>query len=191
LGSTSSISAYFDKKGVDNTRQNLDGMTFNPEIQPGGVDGKQLYVRYSGDNYTRWDYDLTTGKYLRFQDNVYDTGQGEDYAPLTERSTDEQLTADTVVVILAGHDYYQEPPAEIVEINLSGTGTAYAFRDGQMYQVQWNRPTTDSVLFLTNPDGTAFPFKPGKTWFQVVNSSTEPNQIDTGVYRFDFRISRQ
>jgi hypothetical protein len=182
------LSAYVSARGVENGRQNLDGMTFNPEIPAGGTTGKQLYVRYSGDNYTRWDYDPSSGKYLRFQDNVYDTGQGEDYVPLTDRLNDQQIRASNVVVIMARHEYYQQPPNEIVEILLSGSGTAYAFRDGQMYQVQWNRTSTNSVLTLTNPDGTAFPYKPGSTWFQVVGVSTLATQQADSSWRFNFQF---
>jgi len=186
LADTADVSSYMTAHNVDNVRQNLDGMSFNPEVQPDGVSGEQVYVRYSGDDYTRWDYDSDSGKYMRFQDNVYDTGQGEDYAPLTDRLTDEQIIADNVVVILARHEYYQQPPNEIVEILLSGSGKAYAFRDGQMYEVQWNRPTTNSVLSLTNPDGSPFPYRPGKTWFQVVGVSTLPTEVEEGVWRFNF-----
>ena len=186
LADTADVSAYMTAHNVDNVRQNLDGMSFNPEVQSDGVSGEQVYVRYSGDDYTRWDYDSDSGKYMRFQDNVYDTGQGEDYAPLTDRLTDEQIIADNVVVILARHEYYQQPPNEIVEILLSGSGKAYAFRDGQMYEVQWNRPTTNSVLSLTNPDGSPFPYRPGKTWFQVVGVSTLPTEVEEGVWRFNF-----
>ncbi len=136
LGDTAAMSAHITALGVSNGRQNLDGMTFNPTVPISGTKGTQLYVRYSGDNYTRWDYDPTTGKYLRFQDNVFDTGQGEDYAPLTDRLNNQQISASNVVVVLARHEYYQQPPNEIIDILLSGTGTAYAFRDGQMYQVE-------------------------------------------------------
>jgi hypothetical protein len=191
LANTADVSKYMDEeRNVNNDRQNLDGMYFNPEIQPGGTSGTQLYVRYSSDNYTRWDYDPASGKYLRFQDNVWDTGQGEDYAPLTDRLTEKQLTADTVVVLVVQHDYYQQPPAEIVEILLNGTGVAYAFRDGQMYKVQWSRPSTDSVLSLINEDGSPFPYRPGKTWYQVVNIYPEPKQEKDGVWRFTFSISQ-
>jgi Protein of unknown function (DUF3048) C-terminal domain/Protein of unknown function (DUF3048) N-terminal domain len=186
LGDTAALSAYVTARGVDNGRQNLDGMSFNPQTPKEGVTGEQIFVRYSGDNYTRWDYDSESGQYLRYQDNVFDTGQGEDYAPLTDRLNDEQVSAANVVVILARHEYFQQPPNEIIDILLSGNGTAFAFRDGQMYEVQWNRPTTDSVLYLTYPDGTAFPFKPGKTWFQVVGVSTQANEQSNGVWRFNF-----
>jgi hypothetical protein len=186
LGDTAMFSKLITSRGVSNGRQNLDGMTFHSDAPTGGAPGTQLIVRYSGDNYTRWDYDPISGKYLRFQDAVYDTGQGEEYVPLTDRLTEKQLTASTVVVILVRHEYYQQPPAEIIDILLSGTGTAYAFRDGQMYPVTWNRPSINSVLYLTNSDGTAFPFKPGSTWIQVVGEDTNAQDEGNGAWRFNF-----
>ncbi len=188
LGDTASMSAHITAQGVSNGRQNLDGMTFNPTVPVSGTIGTQLFVRYSGDNYTRWDYDPSTGKYLRFQDNVFDTGQGEEYAPLIDRLNNQQISASNVVVILARHEYYQQPPNEIIDILLSGTGTAYAFRDGKMYQVVWNRPTINTVLSLTYPDGTPFPYKPGTTWFQVVGVSTKATQEKSGAWRFNFLL---
>jgi hypothetical protein len=186
LSDTAKLSSYITSQHVENGRQNLEGMSFNSEAPSGGETGKQLYVRYSGDNYTRWDYDPTTGKYLRFQDDVFDTGQGEKYAPLTDRLNDHQLSTSNVVVILARHEFYQEPPAEIIEILLSGSGPAYAFRDGKMYEVKWSRPTINSVLSLTNADGTPFSFKPGNTWFQVVGVSTPAQKQTDGAWRFNF-----
>lgn len=186
LGDTAAMSAHVTVKGISNGRQNLDGMTFNPTEPVSGTIGTQVYVRYSGDNYTRWDYDAANGKYLRFQDNVFDTGQGEEYAPLIDKLNKQQISASNVVVILARHEYYQQPPNEIIDILLSGTGTAYAFRDGKMYQVVWNRPTINSVLSLTYPDGTPFPYKPGTTWFQIVGVTTKATQESTGAWRFNF-----
>ncbi len=188
VGDTAIMSSLVTSWGVSNGRQNLDGMLFDPQVPEAGVEGSKIFVRYSGDNYTRWDYDPTSGEYLRFQDDVFDTGQGEEYAPLTDRLNDQQISASNVVVVFARHEYYQQPPAEIIEILLSGTGTAYAFRDGQMYQVQWSRPTVNSVLTLTYADGTPFPFKPGVTWFQVVSDITPVSQDDTQAWHFNFVI---
>jgi hypothetical protein len=188
LGDTAAMSAHITSEGITNGRQNLDGMTFNPTVPISGTKGTQLYVRYSGDNYTRWDYDLSTGKYLRYQDNVFDTGQGEEYAPMIDRLNNQQISASNVVVILARHEYFQQPPNEIIDILLSGTGTAYAFRDGKLYQVVWNRPNTNSVLSLTYSDGSPFPYKPGTTWFQVVGVTTKATQESTGAWRFNFLL---
>ena len=188
LGGTAEMSAYAESHGVSNTRQNLDGMLFDGTAPAGGASASQVFVRYSTDDYVRWDYDPASGQYLRFQDSVLDSGQGEEYVPLVDRQNDEQITADNVVVIIARHGFYQQPPNEIVEIFLSGSGSAYAFRDGQVYQVNWNRPTTNSVLFLTNPDGTLFPYRPGITWYQVVGESTSITQPATETWRFNFAI---
>ncbi len=186
LGDTSLFSKEITSRGVSNGRQNLDGMSFNSSAPAGGVAGTQVFVRYSGDNYTRWDYDPATGKYLRFQDAVFDQGQGESYDPLTDRLNNQQISASTVVVVLAYHSYFQQPPAEIIDIDLSGTGIACVFRDGQMYQVQWNVPTTASVLSLSTADGTAFPFKPGTTWVQVVNTGNQAKDEGNGAWRFTY-----
>ena len=186
LGGTAAMSAYAESRNVDNSQQNLDGMTFDGQVPGGGTPVSQVFVRYSRDNYVRWDYNPASSQYLRFQDNSEDTGQGEEYAPLIDRLNNEQITADNVVVIVARHEFYQQPPNEIIEIYLSGSGTAYAFRDGKVYEVRWNRPTTNSVLFLTNPDGTPFPYRPGTTWYQVVGESTAITQPSANAWRFNW-----
>ncbi len=188
LGSTQAIEAFVKGRGSDTSRQDLNGMSFSSLTPEGGKPGTQAYARYSGDNYARWDYDQATGKYLRFQDDAWDTNNGKDekYAPLVDRLNNQQITADNVVFIIVRHEYYQDPPNEIVDILLSGSGTAYAFRDGQVYEVTWNRPTTSSVLYLTNPDGSPFPFKPGQTWFQVMGVSSKISEVTPGSWRFNY-----
>jgi phage baseplate assembly protein gpV len=86
------------------------------------------------------------------------------------------------------HTYYRKPPSEIIEILVSGSGPAYAFRDGKVYEVRWNIPSQDSVLYLTYEDGTPFPYKPGNTWYQVVGQSTSITSPDDETWRFDFLI---
>lgn len=188
LGDTAKFSQEITSRGVNNGRQELDGMSFNSEAPAGGAAGKEIFVRYSGDNYTRWEYDPATGKYLRFQDKVFDTGQGEEYEPLIDRLNNQQISASTVVVVVARHEYFQQPPAEIIDILMEGTGTAYAFRDGQKYEVQWNRPSLNSVLSLSTTDGTPFPFKPGTTWVQVVGETTQITDEGNGAWRYNFSL---
>jgi hypothetical protein len=188
LVSTRFASEYASANGVDNARPNLNGMTFTAAVPTGGAPSSQVFVRYSTDNYTRWDYDPASGLYLRFQDSDLDTGQGEQYEPLTDRLNNLQVSAANVIVILVPHTYYAPPPGEIVEILLSGAGKAYAFRDGQVYQVNWNRPTLNSVLFLTLADGTRYAFKPGQTWIQVVSDYSAISQPSDAAWRFNFFI---
>lgn len=188
LGSTQAMTEYAKGKGITTEGVDLSGMYFTAQTPEGGQPGEQLYVRYSGDEYTRWDYDAATGKYLRFQDNVYDQGQGEDYAPLLDRLTNQQIAAENVVVLFVRHEYFRPPPGEIVDILLSSTGKAYAFRDGQVFEVTWNRANIYQVLTLTFADGSPYPFKPGKTWFQVVGQTSSLSQPTPQSWRFQFTI---
>jgi hypothetical protein len=188
LGGTSEIRGYAQNQGVDDRRQNLDGMYFNLEPPSGGESAEVVKVNYSNDNYLSWDYDSISGKYLRYQDDSFDRGEGETFAPLLDRNNDEHIPADNVVVVFMEHTYYRKPPGEIMEMLVSGSGPAYAFRDGKAYEVRWNIPATDSVLFLTDQDGTPFPYKPGKTWYQVIGVSSNVLESEGGKWRFEFLI---
>ena len=177
---TADLSAYATQKGMQNVRQDLNGMFFKLEAPAGGQPGNQAIVRYSGSIYNRWDYDSTTGKYLRFSETADDfNGQNEQYAKLTDRLTGQPIAFDNVVVLYVTHELYSPG---IYDILFSGSGDAYALRDGQIYQVKWQRNDSD-VVSLTNPDGTPFAFKPGTTWFEVVGINSTAKQTDQ-AWRF-------
>ncbi len=44
----------------------------NSQRLPEASRSTQVFVRYSGVIYNRWDYDPSTGKYLRFSDTADD-----------------------------------------------------------------------------------------------------------------------
>jgi hypothetical protein len=186
---TADLSAYATSKGIQNGRQNLDGMSFNLTAPAVGQPGMQVIVRYSGVIYNRWDYDASTGKYLRFSDTLDDYDNvNEQYTQLTDRLTGQPIAFDNVVVLYVTHEVYSTDSHgnKIYDILFSGSGDGYAFRDGQAYQVKWQRNDTD-VVSLTNPDGTPFPFKPGNTWFEVVGVTSTVQQTAQG-WRFTHQM---
>lgn len=189
---TEEMSKYATENGIDNVRQNLDGMLFNSETPGGGQNGTQTLIRISISAYTRWDYDQASGLYLRFQDtDEANNAESEVYAPLVDRGNNQQIASANVVVIVVPHKYFyrsKSGTSEIIDIKLTGTGKAYAFRDGQIYELTWNRPDKESVLFLTYSDGTHYPYKPGNTWYEVVGETSKIAQLQDGVWRFDSAI---
>jgi hypothetical protein len=171
------------------TRQDLSGMYFKDKPPTGGVPGEIVTTRYSLDTYNQWVYDPNSGQYLRFQDDLYlEEGQEEEFVPLNDRLTESQISASNVIILFVTHEFYRNPPNEIIEIKFNGTGPAYLFRDGQVFEVVWNRPTSDSVLFLTDARGNPFPFKHGNTWFQVIGNFSEYSQEDESSWRFEHRF---
>ncbi|HEY5157656.1 MAG TPA: DUF3048 domain-containing protein [Anaerolineales bacterium] len=177
---TADLSAFITAQGVENGRQNLDGMTFKVVPPAGGQPGTQTYLRYSGSIYNRWDYDPVSGKYLRFADKADDMDRtNPQYAQSTDRLTGQLLAFDNVVVLFVTHETYAP---NIYDILFSGSGGGFAFRDDLAYQVKWQRNDTD-VVSLFNPDGTPFPFKPGTTWFELMGASSGITQTAQG-YQF-------
>jgi hypothetical protein len=174
---TAKLSTYAASKGI-NQQKNLDGMFFNLPAPAAGTPVNQVFVRYSPVIYNRWDYDTVAGRYLRFSDVADDyDNTNEQYSQLTDRLTNQPIAFDNVVVLYVKNSLYSTDSKgnNIYDIQLIGSGDGYAFRDGQAYQVKWQRNNTD-VVSLTNLDGTPFPFKPGTTWFEVVGLNSTLKQ---------------
>lgn len=188
---TEELGAYaVTKKGVDNSRQDLDGMSFDLNPPEGGVAGEQIEMRWSISAYVQWIYDQESGRYQRQQDTLEAySAEEEQFAPFMDRLTEEQITAANVVVLpLVHEDIYPQRNIEVIDIKLSGSGEAFLFRDGQMFKVQWNRPASDSLLFLTDTEGNIIPFKPGNTWFEVVGASSLVSEPAAGTWRYEMRF---
>jgi len=187
---TADLSAYATKKGIDNGGQDLSGMLFQLQPPAGGQDVKRIYVRFASETYNRFDYDPASGKYQRFEDTADDpsNGNNEHYAPLTDRLTGQPVAFDNLVVLYVTNKYYLHPQPgknEVMDIQFSGLGTGYAFRDGQAYKVNWVR-NDNGVVYLTLPDGSGhYAFKPGTTCFEIIGVNSNLKQATSG-WRFTF-----
>ncbi len=171
LGGTTAIHAYFASQGVDDSRQNLDGLRFNPIPPEDGQNADSLLVRYAYGSYHRWDYDPVTQKYYRQQDVSDAEPNAEVFEPMLDRLNNQPITADNVVVLFAPHAYFRVAP-EIIEIPFDGFGKAYLFRNGAVYLVNWSRVANGDLLILANDLGEKFPLKPGNTWFVVIGKNS-------------------
>jgi hypothetical protein len=189
MAETSGLTDWINQKNVPggNGRQNLDGFHFLYDLTTTGEAASQIYVRYSGAIYNRWDYEPETGKYLRFSETQNDIDDSNPvYAQLTDRQTGQPISADNVVVLMVSHQYVSISP-EIVDIVMSGPDKAFLFREGQVFELTWYRNAIDQLFILTGPDGKPFPLKPGNTWFEVIGSTSELKQTGE-AWRFRFSI---
>jgi hypothetical protein len=184
---TATLHEYVREQGISDERQNLDGMRFHSQVPDGGQPAERVYAWYSAVIYNRWDYDPPSGRYYRYVDveNALD-GQPEVYTPLRDAFGDIPISADNVVILLMPHTFYSESP-EIVEMGFYESGPAYAFRNGQGYQLEWVRANEEGLYALYTNDGDVYSFKPGTTWFEIMGSSTPINQ-DEATWRFEMRF---
>lgn len=170
-----------------NYRPDLTGMRFADLAPPNGTSGLNIFVRYSLFIYNWWEYSGETGQYLRYQEDIgYSDPERESYEPLIDRLTNEQLTAENVVVLVVPHEYFVwTNTTEILNIPLKGSGQAFIYRDGFAYEGRWLRPDDGGILQLYMLDGTSFPLKPGRTWYQVVSPNSVLNS-EAADWRFVF-----
>ncbi len=186
VANTSKVAEYTKNMGIDNSKQDLDGMLFQMQAPAGGEKSDSIYVRFSAAIYNRWDYNPQSHDYTRFSDvkNSY-SSDDEVYEKLIDRANDEAITRENIAIIFVRHtDIDPRPAVEVMDVSLLGTGTAYIARDGKVYEVSWSRPTEESVLTFLNPDGSLFPLRPGQTWVEVLTLNGTAKKQDDGNYRF-------
>ncbi|NIP43223.1 MAG: hypothetical protein GWN61_14720, partial [candidate division Zixibacteria bacterium] len=150
---TEMLSQHFTEAGIDNSRQNLNGLAFNPILPEEGEEADTVTLRYTAKIYSKWEYDSRAGNYVRYQDVETDFGEGEVYDILIDRVNDQPITTENVVVLLVDQQYYLVTP-EMIEFDLMGYGDAYLFRDGMVYELNWARTADAELIAITYDDGS-------------------------------------
>lgn len=178
FGSPEALWKLAESKGVNAAPTSLGGMLFSPKPQPAGTPGTSITVDY-GPTVAQWTYDGGSGRYARAVD-----GQ-----PHLDANTRQQVTAANVVLLYAWHQYdyniveseFQGNKSYSVEIQLWTLGPATVCRDGQCIRGLWNRWDKADMLSFWTEEHQPIYFKPGNTWFQVVNlpAATELQQTIT------------
>jgi hypothetical protein len=186
VGSSEMIYKHFDDLEVTNERQNLDGLLFDPDLPVDGQPAASILIYFSQGSYHKWVYDPFLGRYFRFEDSVGAVRGEENFIQTSDRINDQPIAADNVIVLLADYSYYSVNP-EIVKIDFSAKGQAYVYREGHAYLVNWGKFLDSGNISLSFEDGSAFPLKPGKTWFIVIGSSSEI-QEENPDWLFKFTI---
>jgi hypothetical protein len=177
FSNAAAISQLATEAGI-NERPMLNGMAFHPDPPPNPVsDANLIDIRYIATR-VQWQWDAENGVYRRISD-----GQ-----PHYDATTEQQVTADNVVVIFSEHHFtdiieseWQGSVSYSLEMKLWFEGDALLFRDGKRYDVRWWRPTREDMIRLLTVDGDYMYFKPGNTWYQVVRTPEQQDPNEEGV----------
>jgi hypothetical protein len=150
-----------------NQRPNFNTfMSFSSDPPEGGQPANEAVIDYDW-TIINWHFDGMSGRYRRWTDGVEHL----------DANSDEQVDAANVVVILAGHiedyniceqSYNGVCTSYSVQPQIFGSGPAVIFRDGQRYDVTWQRIGRYDMFTFVDENGQSFPLKPGNTWFQVI-----------------------
>lgn len=187
--------SYFDtvrwkdcvaKNGLDNSHPFIRPGFFSDSAPPGDLPGTKINTYFSVDSYHYWEYNPESHLYYRYQELNDLRDNEEEFAPLMDRVTGAQVNAANVVLLFVTHtfanSYDQED--EVFQIDLTGSGEAYVFRDGVGLLAKWYRTDRDQPLILATLAGTPIFMRPGITFYEVIGSRS---YVDQGDGEWTFR----
>lgn len=186
FGNTAEISAHVTERGSNNERPDLVTNAFYSIGNYGKDWAMQVHINYSYANYAYWEYDMDSGRYLRYQGSADNLSNDPQYELLTDSLTNFPIAADNVVILFVPHEFfYKSSDTEIFDIQLIDKGNAYVFRDGKANPAVWVRIDEYKPLAIQDTGGGYFPLKPGITFFQIIHTDSVMNQ-DGSTWSFDF-----
>lgn len=145
-----------------------DWLVFDEQPPAGGEPADELTIRMSGASHSGWEWDEAEGLYRRLQNGSPQevTGQGV-------------VGAANVVVLLtetfrggccdtAGNPF--------LDTRFAGDGDGLVLRDGEAFEIHWDKPSVTDHVTFTTADGKPFPLAPGPTWIHLapLNALPEP-----------------
>lgn len=179
---TTKWAACATTKGLDNSPQTINGGFFSTEVPQSQLQATRIYSFYSVYNYNYWEYDPATNNYFRYQEaKDMIKGRAESYEPLSDAQTGLPVTAANVVVLFVPHIFTNSYNAEdeVFNIDLIDFGNAIVFRDGVAMPAYWNRTERDQPISMTHLDGTPIFLRPGRTFYQVLGTTSTYTQDGT------------
>ena len=166
--------AAVEAKGLNNAPHFGTFNAFTEEPPAGGSPATKINISYKTEE-IEWLYDPEIGQYRRWMD----------FEEHLDANTEEQVTVSNVIYINPFHVNEANICEQIkngvcaalsIEIQLWGSGPAVVFRDGQRYDVTWQRVGRNDQLTFTDAQGNPFPLQIGQSWVQVVPSYI-PNSL--------------
>lgn len=122
-------------------------------------------VKVSMDNVkVRWQWDTSSGTYLRFTDEKVHT----------DKLTDAQVATSNVVILYV--DYIPSPAdGRSPEAQTEGYGVAWVFTGGKYIQGSWVRTDRLQPFTLADTDGKPILLAPGHTFIELARSGKGAN----------------
>jgi hypothetical protein len=138
--------------------------TYGP-LPAGGKPAIAVHINFPLD-VTTWAWDAQSGRWVRSYSDTGPAVQGDNVV----------ISAANVVIM-----HVVEYPTPYVEDNtgahenelqLTGTGPAWVFRNGVELSGTWRRPSLQQATVFTEADGTKITLTPGNTWEELVPTAS-------------------
>ena len=143
------------------------GWTFSPEAPSGGEAAQKLTVPFSSYKTGYFTYDAETNRYL-IQQHI-----DKQDIPYVDGGTGEPVSVSNVLVLYTDISQVKGDEAGRMSVRTTGTGGGLLLRDGQCWEITWQRDDrTDHYSFL-DASGQPIPLAVGPSYINVVSMSAQ------------------
>jgi hypothetical protein len=177
---------------VSNIPINYSGNLFSQQVPDNGRPASNLLVSFHQFAQSQWHYDMVSGKYARFTDNIDASGI---FHSDIDRLTGRQITFENVIVVLGDYNVFRHGQYD-VDLCCGLEGYAFLLRDGNIYKIRWstNNGEWEKTTGLLRPikflgeDKQPFPLKPGRTFIALMTKNTMISEKTPGAWQAIFAM---
>lgn len=185
---TAELTDYVNEKNeISNGRRDLRGMIFSDMLHPVNKPANKIGVQFWTTTRGEWFYDQSTGKYLRWIEEV--TGENQiEMIPLVDRLNNQQLAFSNVIILFASYVEYAPTLHDIRLFDNTSGKQAYFFRDGVMIEGTWKTVSNGRPIQFFNSWGLPMHLKPGNTWIVLTGDSSTFSELSPGTWELRFDL---
>ena len=143
--------------------------TYSATPPAGGAAASSIHIPFSSESDETWTWNGTVNQWLLSYSGVPDVVAGGGQIDRTN-------VVVQVVNVTLGPWVENSGGSLEVQSQMTGSGPAEIFRNGQEITGTWQRPSVTSPTTFTTANGTVIPLAPGQTWVDIV-----PSTIPVGV----------
>jgi Protein of unknown function (DUF3048) C-terminal domain len=160
---------YTSSRQLWKAAKSRDGATpspvfsYDPEVARPSRKARTVHLPFSSYSDVYWTWRRSQSAWLRSHGTV---------PHVLEDGT--QVSAANVVVMqvqVSSGPMVDAAGNHSPEVELTGSGKAYVFRDGRMVICRWERETLKDVTTLVSKAGTQIALAPGVTWVELLPST--------------------
>ena len=136
---------------------NYSADSVNLSNMDGAITANNIYIGYSANRSTSYEYDVENKVYKRLQNNTLHT----DYV------TKKQYTAKNIIVYDVKNNTISGDNKNRQDINNIGSGNGYYISNGYAVPIRWTKDTRSSQTKYSYLDGTEITVNDGNTFIQI------------------------
>lgn len=143
------------------------GWTFEEEVPAGGKPAAKLTVPFSTYKTGYFTYDSEKNGYL------IDQHIDKRDIPYVDGGTDEPVSVRNVLVLYTDVGRVKGDDKGRMAVRTTGKGEGLLLRDGQLYEIAWERGSEKVCFSFLDRSGKPFPLAVGSSYINIVSSDAE------------------